>query len=439
MQVKLPWNGETLTIDVPDTWTIHYPKAEGKQEKAPADDLKLIKAALAKPMKSTPIEKMKLKGKKIVVVVDDNTRPTPADRFFHLVLAALTKAGASMKNVLLIPALGIHTPMTGEEMALKVGSKNLAKIKWENHDAFDKDKNHYFGETGRKTPVWLNRHLADADLIISIGMVEPHLWAGFGGGLKNILPGVAYFETIGIHHSIIAEPPYLFNRVGMLPEKNSFRQDLEEIQGLIKAPVFCLNVSIDHAKKITAAFAGDSIACHREAVAFNNRTSGLVCDRRMDAIIVNSYPMDINFKQGMKCVGNSLPALKPGGAVIAFMAAERGVDDLKVPEDSKPLWLVKTILRTIGPSRVMGFLEKVKKGLNVEEKFLTYYSMQLMRQYDLFFHVPTLGDEEIKKFGFFVHARDPQAIVDFAAKKIGRRAHVAVFPEGGATFPIVRE
>ncbi|MCU0845953.1 MAG: nickel-dependent lactate racemase, partial [Spirochaetes bacterium] len=321
MQVKLPRSGETLTIDVPDTWTIHYPKAEGKQEKAPADDLKLIKAALAKPMKSTPIEKMKLKGKKIVVVVDDNTRPTPADRFFHLVLAALTKAGASMKNVLLIPALGIHTPMTGEEMALKVGSKNLAKIKWENHDAFDKDKNHYFGETGRKTPVWLNRHLADADLIISIGMVEPHLWAGFGGGLKNILPGVAYFETIGIHHSIIAEPPYLFNRVGMLPEKNSFRQDLEEIQGLIKAPVFCLNVSIDHTKKITAAFAGDSIACHREAVAFNNRTSGLVCDRRMDAIIVNSYPMDINFKQGMKCVGNSLPALKHGGAYHAARIA----------------------------------------------------------------------------------------------------------------------
>ncbi len=109
--------------------------------------------------------------------------------------------------------------------------------------------------------------------------------------------------------------------------------------------------------------------------------------------------MDINFKQGMKCVGNSLPALKPGGTVIAFMQAERGADDIKVPEDSKPLWLVKTILRTIGPSRVMGFLEKVKKGLTVEEKFLMYYSMQLMRQYDLYFHVPTLNDEEIKKFG----------------------------------------
>ncbi len=439
MEVKLPWGGDTLKVNVPDTWTIHYPKTEGKPEKAPADDLRLVKAALAKPVNSTSIEKMKLKGKKIVIIVDDNTRPTPADRFFHLVLAALTKAGASMKNVLLIPALGIHTPMTEAEMAAKVGAKNLAKIKWENHNAFEKDKNHYFGQSSRKTPIWLNKHLADAGLIISIGMVEPHLWAGFGGGLKNLLPGVAFFETIGIHHSIIAEPPYLFNRVGMMPEKNSFRQDLEEISAFIKAPVFCLNVSIDHTKKITAAFAGDPIACHREAVAHNNRTSGLVCDRKMDAIIVNSYPMDINLKQGMKCVGNSLPALKPGGKVIAFMKAERGADDIMVPEESKPLWLVKTILRTIGPSRVMGFLERLRKGLNVEEKFLLYYSMQLMRQYDLYFYVPTLSDDEIKRLGFFVHARDAQAIVDIAAKKIGKRAHVAVFPEAGTTFPIVRE
>ena len=88
MEVKLPWGGGTLGVTVPDTWTLHYPKAEGKPEKAPADDLRLVKAALAGPVKSTPIEKMKLKGKKVVIVVDDNTRPTPADRFFHLVLAA---------------------------------------------------------------------------------------------------------------------------------------------------------------------------------------------------------------------------------------------------------------------------------------------------------------------------------------------------------------
>ncbi|HDP80586.1 MAG TPA: nickel-dependent lactate racemase, partial [Spirochaetes bacterium] len=369
--------------------------------------------------------------------VDDNTRPTPAHRFFHLVVDALIKAGASPRNMLLMPALGIHTPMTDAEMAEKVGVNNLKKIPWENHQAFDRDKNHFFGKTRRGTPVWLNKRLAEADLTVTIGMVEPHLWAGYGGGYKNLLPGIAHAETIGAHHGILAEPPYHFNRVGMKPEMNSFRTDLEDIKDLIHTPVFCLNVAIDHNKRVLAAFAGDPIACHREAVEFNIRSSGLSLPRQVDAIIVNSNPMDINFKQSMKCVGNSLPALKPGGVIIGFLRAERGMDDIIVPEKATPLRVVKTILRLLGPSRVMGFLEKVRKGLNVEEKFLLYYSMQLMRQYDLYFHVPSITPEEVKRVGFFVHSYDPQEIVNIAAKKIGKKADIALFPSGGATFPIV--
>ncbi len=437
MKLMFPWGKESLSVSVPDTWKIIHPEPLGKPKKAGMDELKVVRDALKNPYNAQPLNKLNLRGKKVLIVVDDNTRPTPAHRFFHLVLDTLVKAGANPKNILLMPALGIHTPMTDAEMAEKVGVKNLKKIPWENHSAFDKEKNHYFGKTRRGTPVWLNRRLAEADLAVILGMVEPHLWAGFGGGLKNLLPGIAYAETIGLHHGILAEPPYLFNRVGMVPELNTFRTDLEDIKDLIKIPVFCLNVVIDHRKKVLAAFAGDPVVCHREAVLYNNQVSGRKLREKVDAVVVNSNPMDINFKQSMKCVGNSLPALKPGGTVIGFLRAERGLDDIIPPEDSKPLWLVKTILRILGPSRVMGFLEKVKKGLNVEEKFLMYYSMQLMRQYDLYFYVPTLPSEQVKKLGFFVHSYDPQEIVDKAARKLGSNAVVAVFPEGGATFPIV--
>jgi hypothetical protein len=79
----------------------------------------------------------------------------------------------------------------------------------------------------------------------------------------------------------------------------------------------------------------------------------------------------------------------------------------------------------------------VKKGLNVEEKFLVYYSMQLIRQYELFFHVPSLSEREVKLLGFFRQHQTPQQVIDSAVKKIGKRARVAVFPRGGATFPVV--
>lgn len=438
MEIKLPWGPGSLPVEVPDTWNVIFPERKAAGKKKKADELSVVKESLRKPVGAKPLQGRKLRGKNVVIVVDDNTRPTPAHRFFHIILDALKKSGASLKSVTVIPALGIHTPMTEKEMAGKIGAANLKKVSWENHDAFDLKKNHYFGSTSRNTPIYLNRHLKDADLVVLVGLVEPHLWAGFGGGMKNILPGVAYAETIGIHHEIIAEPPYRFNRVGVMPEENSFRQDLEEIRRLIAADIFCVNVVLDHEGKIIGSFAGDPIQAHRAGIAFNRAGCGLEIDRQVDGIIVNSFPMDINFKQSMKCVGNSLPALAPGGAVMAFMRAERGLDDIKPPKGA-PLPVLKAILRLIGPARVRGFLDKVRKGLGVEEKFLVYYSLQLVRQYDMYFYVPSLSDSEAKQLGFFVRCMEPADVIRHGVKKLGKNATVAVFPEGGVTFPIVRE
>ncbi len=441
MLIQLPWGPGTLPLEVPDTWDVVIPKRregarKGASKKAP-DELALVRESLRKPAGAKPLGSLRLRGKNVVVIVDDNTRPTPVHRFFHLVLDALKKAGATTKKVTVIPGLGIHTPMTEAEMAAKLGPKNLKAVAWENHDAFDLNANHYFGSTGRNTPVYLNRRLKDADLIILVGIMEPHLWAGFGGGLKNILPGVAYAETIGIHHGILAEPPYRVNRVGMMPEENSFRRDLEEVRRMIPAEIFCLNVAIDHERRIIASFAGDPVESHREGVAFIAREQGLHLERRVEGIILNSHPFDINFKQGMRCVGNSLPALEPGGVVMSCMRAERGLDDIIPPGGSKPLWLAKRVLRIAGASRVMKVLEKSRKGLNPEEKFLVYYSMQLMREYDFFIHAPTITPAMAKSLGFFVHCERPEDVIRRGVKKLGKRARVAVFTEPGVTYPIV--
>lgn len=436
MQVQLPWGPGSLAVDLPDTWEVIIPRRDARGGKKLADAAAVVKDSLVKPVNAKPLSSRKLRGARIVIVVDDITRPTPVHLFFHLVLDALKKAGASLKNVTVIPALGIHTPMTGEEMARKIGAKNLKQVAWENHSAFDLKANHYFGTTGRGTTVYLNKRLKDADLVVSIGLVEPHLWAGFGGGMKNIMPGLAYAETIGLHHEIIAEPPYRFNRVAMMPEENSFRLDLEEVRRMIRADIFCLNVVLDHAGRILASFAGDPVDAHRQGVAFNHACSGLSIDRPVDGIIVNSFPMDINFKQGMKCVGNALPALKSGGAIMAFLRADRGMDDIKV-SGGTPLTILKGLLRLMGPARVRGFLDVVRKGLGVEEKFLVYYSLQLVRQYDLFFYVPTLSDEEAKAVSMFVKCQDPAEVIRRGMKKLGKNAVVAVFAEGGATFPVV--
>ena len=439
MHLELPWKPQPLVLDLPDTWEVIQPAPAEPAPASAGDEIDIVRQAMQSPLAATPLPDRDLAGKKVVVVVDDNTRPTPADRFFHLVLESLTAAGAAPESLLVIPALGIHTPLTEDEMAAKIGRDNLARVNWENHRAFDQDANFRLGTTGRGTPVSLNRHIAEADLVVLIGLIEPHLMAGFGGGLKNLLPGVAAAETIGRHHEILAEPPYQANRVGMLPENNSFRLDLEEVRSLIPADIFCLNVILGHAGGILACFAGDPVVAHRRGVDFSIRFFGLRLERPVDGVITNAYPMDINFKQSMKCVGNALPALRPGGVVMGFLRAERGLDDIPRPDGSPlPLGVIKFILRRLGPARVYGFLNRTRKNLDIEEKFLYYYTFQLIRQYELFFYTPSLTPDIIKALFFFRGFPDnPQTIIDQGRRRLGPRARVAVFPEGGATFPVI--
>ncbi|MFP4649809.1 MAG: nickel-dependent lactate racemase [Desulfobacterales bacterium] len=435
MDISLPWGSDFLDLELPDTWRVHLPQRVNMSGLAQGNETDLVQAALENPQEARPVSSMSLSGKNILIIVDDNTRPTPVHRFFHLILNALEKAGAEASKIHVMPALGIHTPMSRKEMEEKTGAANLEKVTWSNHDAFDPSGHHDFGETSRGTPVVLNSRVRKSDLVILVGMIEPHLWAGFGGGMKNLFPGVASAEAIGRHHSMIAEPPYLFNRVGMPPDENSFRKDLEEAGKLVNSDLFALNVVLDENRDIAAAFAGDPVASLRKGVYFNKKAAGIRMEKPADAVIVNSHPMDINFKQSMKCVGNSLPALKPGGIVMGFLRAEKGLDDIPMPDKPPPLPVLRAILKVIGKSNTMGFLNLVKRGLNVEERFLTYYSMRLIREYRLFFYVPGLNDKEVRHLGFFRRCKTPGGVIAEGNRLLEKNAEVAVFPDGGATYP----
>ena len=401
------------------------------------DEAAIVRDALAAPYAANPISSNDLAGKKIVIVVEDNTRPSPVYKYFSLILDELVAAGALLSDVLVISSLGIHTAMTEEEMAAKIGAENLARVSWENHDAFDDDLNVSFGTTSNGTPVSLNKNLMTAGFIILLGTLEPHIFAGFGGGMKAILPGVASKDTIGTHHQLLTEPADQFNRVGMDADDNPFRLDLEETRDMIGAPIFIVNTVLDSGN-IAAAFAGDPIAAHRAVCELISTSESLHFSRQVDAIICNSSPMDVNFKQGFKCVGNSLPVLKSNGAVMGFIKADKGLDDIPLPDKlGIPLWLLKIALRLLGPSLVFTLVKLVKSDASVEELFLYYYTMQVCREYDLFLYVPTLTEDEAEAMLYFEWFEDPQKVIDRVIWKVGFFATVAVFPHGAATYAVV--
>ncbi|MBN2158963.1 MAG: nickel-dependent lactate racemase [Spirochaetes bacterium] len=439
MKVELPWGTGVISVNIPSTWKIVTPTNTSSTIADDRDEATIVSDALASPFGADPIRSNDLAGKKVVIVVEDNTRPSPVYKYFHLILEELVAAGATLSNVLVIPGLGIHTAMTEEDMAAKIGAANLAQVNWENHDAFNEDLNVSFGTTTRGTEIYLNKHLNEAGYIISLGTLEPHIFAGFGGGMKNILPGVASKDTIGTHHQLLTDPADQFNRVGMEPASNPFRLDLEEVQGMLPAPVFMVNTALD-GETISAAFAGDPVTAHREGIHIISAAKCLHFSKQVDAIICNSAPMDINFKQGFKCVGNSLPVLKKNGAVMGFIKADKGLDDIPLPDKlGIPLWLLKIALRLLGPSLVFTLVKLVKSDATVEELFLYYYTMQVCRQYDLFLYVPTLSADEAEALLYFEHFTDPQKVIDRVIWKVGYFANIAVFPYGAATYTVVDE
>jgi hypothetical protein len=148
--------------------------------------------------------------------------------------------------------------------------------------------------------------------------------------------------------------------------------------------------------------------------------------------------MDTNFKQSMKGVGNSLGCLRPGGVVMGFLKAEKGLDDIKISDRTMPLTLLRLILRTIGPAGILKVLERNRPGMNPEEKFLAYYSLQLLTHHDVYLYVPSLSDSEFRSLAIYQRYDNPQEVISRAWATVGGKAHIAVLNDAGATYPVVK-
>ena len=283
-------------------------------------------------------------GWKIAVVIDDISRPTPVPVIFPQVLNELLSAGIQREGITIVPALGLHRGMEPDEILKRCGLDAFDGIRWENHDTDDPDKLANLGTTSRSTPVLFNKTVATADLIVSIGCIEPHIIASFGGGFKNLLPGVAGRASIANNHSLNCAPS-TFNMVGQPIENNPMRMDLEEAGRMLKPAVFIVNAILDNRQRLVQIVAGDPILAHRAGVLVSANLYGVKIPAPADVVITDSHPMNSDLRQGVKALANTIRALKPGGVIITLVQAEEGVGvfglaNKKLPVGRKALQLL---------------------------------------------------------------------------------------------------
>jgi len=435
--IELPWGENLLKLNLPKNWRV---LGELKPEKSldTVNPLEACSNAMAGPIGTQRLSSRNLADTKILIVVDDHSRPTRVADFLPAVLSELRTGGAKHDNIEFLIATGVHRADTPDEVAKKLGRQILSAYSWSCHDAYDPAALEDIGTTSRGTRVFINRKLLNADLIICVGAIEPHLLLGFGGGLKMIVPGCAGAETIGKNHMQGVDPDH-FNYVGTSGDDSPMRRDLEEGAQLLKREIFIVNSAINENAAPSGFFAGDPVLAHRMGERFIENTLRLKVPEQADVVIANSRPMDADLRQSVKCIGNTLFASKPGGVMIGMARAINGLGEMPLAKRTLPYTATRTILKVIGKSRVLPLVEKVKKDQPVEEIFIGHFALQMLRRNHLaiFSDCPLLPADIGRKMGMALSFADVQTLMNWASSRVPSAATVWVFPYGGATYATI--
>ena len=430
---QLPWGTEKLPVTLPEQWHLSGMMEPANLEGV-ANTAQETQRSLQQPVGSARISELAKPGQKIVLVIDDGSRPTPVARILPVVMAELKLGGVRLEQIMLVPALGVHRAMEEREIAGRIGPEWLPALRYENPDCDDPEKLTYLGKTQRGSPVYLNRCVAEADLIISIGCIEPHIIASFGGGYKNLVPGVAGRITIAHNHALNCQPK-TFNMVGQPIDKNPMRLDLEEAAGMLKGQVFIVNAVLNSVQEVVRVVCGDPIAAHREGVRVSASIYGVKLPGQADVVITNSRPMDQDLRQGVKALANTIRAVKPGGVMLTLVRAEEGVGVFGLANRKLPVG--KAALKFLAPL-LLPLVPKLKlNGMGEEDRFFLYFALQAMRHGSLLLYGPTIPLEIHERLPFVNFVNSLEEGLQRASQRFPHKAEVVVFPYGGSTYPIL--
>lgn len=432
--VDLPWGSSTLKVRVPEQWRV-LGELKPKSVTAPPLPTEACAQGLAEPVGTERLASRNLSDKRVLIVVDDHSRPTPVAAFLRPILDELTAAGASKEQIEFLIATGVHRDSRPDEVEKKLGREIMSAYAWRCNNANDPAGLADLGTTSRGTRVFLNKRLLDADLIVCVGAVEPHLLLGFGGGLKMIMPGCAGAATIGKNHLQGVDPDH-FDYVGTSGDDSPMRLDLEEGARLLQRDVFIVNAAMNEHAQPAKFFCGDPVMAHRAGERFVSDTVRLEVPEQADVVLANHFPMDADLRQAVKCMGNSLYALKADGIMLGFARCANGLGEMPLAKETLPYPAMRMLLKIIGKNRVLPLVEKAKKNEPVEETFIGHFGLQMLRRNHLaiFSDSPDLPPDVGRKMGILRSFTDIAAMMNWAASKAPKRATVWVFPYGGATY-----
>lgn len=258
------------------------------------------------------------------IAIDDLTRPTQTYKILPLIIEEIKKGGIKEENIIILFSLGTHRAVTREEMVRKVGEDILRRFRVYNHNPYQNCA--FAGKTSYGTELQINRFFLEADIKVCIGMLAPHPYAGFTGGGKMVLPGLASIDNITTNHKPANEE--LQGRIGEV-EGNSRRAEIDEVARIVGVN-FIVNTITNSKGETAGIFAGDPIIAFNEASKKAKKIYATDVPRKLDIGIFNAFPKDNFFLMSLNALNiwnsreKEKEIVKEGGTIVIINACSDG-------------------------------------------------------------------------------------------------------------------
>jgi nickel-dependent lactate racemase len=382
-----------------------------------ADPAAAVERGLTAPLNSQPLGEIARGRGSACVVISDSTRPVPNTLLLPPILQTLVAAGVPREQTLILVATGIHRASTPEEVVRLVGPEIAREYRVVDHDSRARAEMVEVGKIRDAVPALVNRRYVEAELKILAGFIEPHMWAGYSGGRKSILPGISSLETLQFMHGpeMVAHPDTAYGKL----DGNPFHEAGLEVMALAGAE-FVVNVTLDTGKRVTGVFCGDPVTAHRRGCDFLGEHCVRELDAPLDFIVTTNAgaPLDCNLYQTVKGITGAAPAVRPGGDILIASQCPEGAGS---PEYRKILEMVDT------PA---AFLERVMaKAFFVPDQWCAQETYQVMKDRRVWIYTEGLPAAELERYHFRPVAEVAGGVRDLLARH-GPAARWAVVPDG---------
>ncbi len=414
MKINIPYGKDDLIpLELPDDAEVVHPN------KVPAmNEAEILMNALENPVGAPKFSEFVKDCRNTLVIVNDGTRPTPTAKVLSLIWEDLKKIPHKF-----IVATGVHRASTEDELIMIFGELyDTVKGNIIMHDArIDEDMVH-IGTSENGTEMYVNKAGVEADEIVIIGSVEPHYFAGYTGGRKAFLPGIASFKTIEQNHKYALKP----NSHALALDGNPVHEDMiDALKVIAEKPIFAIMTVLDGDHNIYASSAGH---IHESFYAAIDKANDIYCvpvSQKADVVIsVAPYPMDIDLYQSQKALDNGKLALRDGGILMLVSKCRMGVG-----EDA----FVKLLAQCDTPEDTLSKLgEGYKLGWHKAGKMAEIAVRGSMWGI-------TAVDGDILNTCFITPKSDLQDAVDEAIALKGGNPSIIVLMSGSMSVPIIED